>query len=60
MYRSLTESERKQLSIIAVAPSSETAWLLRLIEDLTGETIIPADEMRVVHLPDNKAAILKV
>jgi hypothetical protein len=60
MSRRLTESERKQLSVIAVAPSSEISWLLRLIEDLTGEAITPADEIRVVHLPHDKVAILKV
>lgn len=60
MPRSLTESERKQLSVIAVAPSSEISWLLSLIEDLTGETIIPADEIRITQLTDDKVAILKV
>ena len=40
----LSDEERKQLSIVAVASTGEVEFLLRLIERLTKEKIIPADE----------------
>lgn len=40
----LTDDERLHLSVIAVAATNEIAVLLGIIERLTGEKIIPADE----------------
>lgn len=56
--RPLTENEKRQLSVIAVAPSSEISWLLSLIENLTGETIIPADEIRITQLTEDKVMVM--
>lgn len=44
MKSNLTDSERKSLSIAAVGASHEISELIRIIERLTGEEIIPADE----------------
>lgn len=42
----LTEEERHFLSVAAVGASPEVSSLLAIIERLTGEKVIPADEVR--------------
>lgn len=40
----LTPQEKRMLSVAAVGASAETAALLGMIERLTGQNIVPADE----------------
>jgi hypothetical protein len=53
-YR-LTDDDRRMLRLAAAAPSAETRALVRLVERLTGEAVVSADEprprrrLRVLH-----------
>jgi len=46
MSNKLTAEDRASISIIAVAPSSDTLVLIEIIERLAGEKITPMDQMR--------------